>query len=249
MRALLKRSMPLVSMLVLLLIWQLLAMWAHSNLLPAPERVFEVLIRECEGGKLPFHLGVTLLRLLVSFLIAMSLGSVIGIVLGLFPRADRFFDSWVIISLNVPALVTIILCYVWLGLNEIAAITAVVLNKLPNVVVTLREGTRHLSRDLLEMARVYRFGRIKTFRHVIGPALFPYALTAARTGIALIWKIILVVELLGRSNGMGYQLHLYFQTFDVARILAYSLAFIVVVQTIEWLLIRPLDARAQRWRR
>ena len=249
MRATLGKYTPLLSMLVLLLIWKLLATFAHSNLLPPPEMVFQILIREIQEGKLTFHLGITLLRLFISFLIAMTLGSLIGVLLGLFSRADRFFDSWVVISLNVPALVTIILCYVWLGLNEFAAITAVVLNKLPNVVVTLREGTRHISRDLLEMARVYRFGRIKTFRHVIGPELFPYALTAARTGIALIWKIILVVELLGRSNGMGYQLHLYFQTFDVARILAYSMAFIVVVQVIEWVFIRPLDQRAQRWRR
>ena len=74
-------------------------------------------------------------------------------------------------------------------------------------------------------------------------------MTAARTGLALIWKIVLVVELLGRSNGMGYQLHLYFQMFDVAGILAYSMAFIAVVQCIEWLCLAPLDRAALRWKR
>jgi NitT/TauT family transport system permease protein len=74
-------------------------------------------------------------------------------------------------------------------------------------------------------------------------------MTAARTGLALIWKIVLVVELLGRSNGMGYQLHLYFQMFDVAGILAYSIAFIAVVQCIEWLCLAPLDRVALRWKR
>jgi NitT/TauT family transport system permease protein len=179
----------------------------------------------------------------------MLLGTCLGIALGRFPKLDRFFDSWLVIALNIPALVTIILCYVWFGLIETAAITAVVINKLPNVIVTLREGTRHLNRDLLEMAAVYRFGRLKTLRHVIWPQLFPFLLTAARTGLALIWKIILVVELLGRSNGMGYQLHLFFQMFDVAGILAYSIAFILVVQLMEWLVLRPLDRQAQRWRR
>jgi NitT/TauT family transport system permease protein len=169
--------------------------------------------------------------------------------LGRHARLDRFFDSWLVIALNIPALVTIILCYVWFGLVEAAAITAVVINKLPNVIVTLREGTRHLNRDLLEMAEVYGFGRLKTLRYVIWPQLFPFVLTAARTGLALIWKIILVVELLGRSDGMGYQLHLFFQMFDVAGILAYSIAFILVVQLIEWTFLRPLDRQAQRWRR
>lgn len=240
---------PLLSILALLAVWQVTAMLANSPLLPAPATVFAVLGQEITSGRLPHHLGITLARLTVSFMLALTLGTAMGIAMGRNPRLDRFFDSWLVIALNIPALVTIILCYVWFGLVEAAAITAVVLNKLPNVVVTLREGTRHLNRDLLEMAQIYDFGRIKTLRHVIWPQLFPYVLTAARTGLALIWKIILVVELLGRSDGMGYQLHLFFQMFDVAGILAYSIAFILVVQLIEWALLQPLDRQAQRWRR
>lgn len=240
---------PLLSLAVLLALWQLAAMSVQSPLLPGPPEVFGVLFREIATGRLPHHLGITLARLVVSFTLSMGVGTAIGIALGRHPRLDRFFDSWLVIALNIPALVTIILCYVWFGLVEVAAITAVVINKLPNVIVTLREGTRHLNRDLLEMAAVFEFGRLKTLRHVIWPQLFPFLLAAARTGLALIWKIILVVELLGRSNGMGYQLHLFFQMFDVAGILAYSIAFIGVVQMIEWLLLRPLDRQAQGWRR
>jgi NitT/TauT family transport system permease protein len=74
-------------------------------------------------------------------------------------------------------------------------------------------------------------------------------MAATRSGLALIWKIILVVELLGRSNGMGYQLHLFFQLFDVASLLAYTVAFVAVIQLIEVLLLKPLDRKAQNWRR
>jgi NitT/TauT family transport system permease protein len=72
---------------------------------------------------------------------------------------------------------------------------------------------------------------------------------ATRSGLALIWKIILVVELLGRSNGMGYQLHLFFQLFDVASILAYTIAFVAVIQLIELVILKPLDRKSLRWRR
>jgi NitT/TauT family transport system permease protein len=238
-----------VSLIALLLLWQGAAVWFDTNLLPTPLTVARVLFLETESGQLPYNLGVTLARLAVSFILAMLLGTAIGIALGRHPRLDRFFDGWLIIFLNIPALVTIILCYVWFGLVEAAAILAVVFNKVPNVVVTLREGTRALDRNLLEMAQSYRFGRWKTLRHVIWPQLFPFIMAAARTGLALIWKIILVVELLGRSNGMGYQLHLFFQMFDVAGILAYTVAFIIVIQLIENALLKPLDRRARRWRR
>jgi NitT/TauT family transport system permease protein len=237
------------SVLAFLGLWQILAMVLHSSNLPLPESVAVVFWQACLTGELPYHLGVTLLRLVVSFVIAMSLGCAIGILLGRHKKLDAFFDNWLVIFLNVPALVTIILCYVWFGLVESAAILAVVINKLPNVVVTVREGTRTLDQDLLEMARCYRFGKRKTFMHVIWPQLHPFVMAATRSGLALIWKIILVVELLGRSNGMGYQLHLFFQMFDVSSILAYTIAFVSVIQLFEVLVLKPLDKKSQRWRR
>jgi NitT/TauT family transport system permease protein len=81
------------------------------------------------------------------------------------------------------------------------------------------------------------------------PQLYPYLFGAARSGLALIWKIVLVVELLGRSNGVGFEIQLYFQLFDVAHILAYSLAFMIIVQAAEWLVMNPLERRVGAWRR
>ena len=98
------------------------------------------------------------------------------------------------------------------------------------------------------MAKVYRFGAAKTLRHVIPPQLQPYFAAASRSGISLIWKIALVVELLGRSNGVGFQINLYFQLFDVAAILAYTLAFVAVMLIIEFLLVQPFEAHSTRWR-
>ncbi|MGZ5619956.1 MAG: ABC transporter permease [Methylobacter sp.] len=245
----LKSFLSILSLLVFLGTWQGLAVYLNSNTLPTPEAVAKVFQQSCLSGELPFHLGVTLLRLVISFSIAMLLGCAIGIALGRNKKLDAFFDNWLVIFLNVPALVTIILCYVWFGLVESAAILAVVINKLPNVIVTIREGTRTLDQDLLDMARCYRFGKRKTLVHVIWPQLHPFVMGATRSGLALIWKIILVVELLGRSNGMGYQLHLFFQLFDVASILAYTIAFVAVIQLIELLILKPLDKKALRWRR
>jgi NitT/TauT family transport system permease protein len=241
--------MPGLSLLALLAVWQVLASYLDSNNLPTPLIVGSVLWQGCASGQIPFHLGVTLLRLVASFSVAMLLGCAIGIVLGRNKKLDAFFDNWLVIFLNVPALVTIILCYVWFGLTEVAAILAVVVNKLPNVIVTIREGARALDQDLLEMAHSYRFGKRKILLHVVWPQLYPYIMGATRSGLALVWKIILVVELLGRSNGMGYQLHLFFQLFDVASILAYTIAFVAFIQLLELLVLKPLDTKAQRWRR
>ena len=133
--------------------------------------------------------------------------------------------------------------------GNIAAVAAVAINKIPNVAVTTREGARSLSRDLAEMAEVYHFGRWKTLRHVTLPQLAPFFAAASRSGLALVWKIVLVVEAFGRSDGVGHQLNIAFQLFDVPMILSYALAFIVVVQVIELAILQPLIARANKWRR
>ncbi|WML92454.1 ABC transporter permease [Thiothrix lacustris] len=231
-----------------LLAWQLLALLLASRSLPSPLAVLETLWQQLVNGELLFHLGITLLRVIVSFTLAMLVGVAIGILMGSRKAWDNALDVLLILGLNIPALVTIILCYIWLGLGETAAVLAVALNKIPMVIVTLREGARAIDHDLLQVAQVYRLSRWQTFRSVYLPQLYPYLFGAARNGLALIWKIVLVVELLGRSNGVGFQLGNYFHFFDISGILAYTLAFALIVLALEALLLRPLERQVNRWR-
>ena len=231
-----------------LLVWQLLALLLASRSLPSPLAVLETLWQQLVNGELLFHLGITLLRVIVSFTLAMLVGVAIGILMGSRKAWDNALDVLLILGLNIPALVTIILCYIWLGLGETAAVLAVALNKIPMVIVTLREGARAIDHDLLQVAQVYRLSRWQTFRSVYLPQLSPYLFGAARNGLALIWKIVLVVELLGRSNGVGFQLGNYFHFFDISGILAYTLAFALIVLALEALLLRPLERHLNRWR-
>lgn len=239
----------LLSLAALMIVWVVAAAISDSRALPSPMQVFSALMTEAASGELFYHLSMTLLRVVMAFIVAMAIGSAIGIALGMNKQLDSFFDPWVILLLNIPALVIIVLAYIWFGLNEAAAVGAVAVNKIPNVIVTLREGARALDRDLMEMAKVYRFSAIKRLRHVIIPQLQPFFAAAMRSGISLIWKIVLVVELLGRSNGVGFQIHLYFQLFDVATILAYTLAFVVIMLVVEFTILQRFEMKATRWRK
>lgn len=238
-----------ISFASLVLVWHLAATIWPSRSLPPPADVMAAFLREMATGELPHHLGITLWRVVASFSLAMVIGSAIGIYLGSHRRVDEFLQPWVILFLNVPALVIIVLAYIWFGLTEAAAIGAVAVNKIPNVVVTMREGTRALDLRYSEMAQVYRFSALDRFRHVLLPQLQPYLAAAGRSGVSLIWKIVLVVELLGRSDGVGFQINLYFQLFDVATILAYTLAFVAVMLFIELVVVQPIEHASIRWRR
>ncbi|MEP9396556.1 ABC transporter permease [Mesorhizobium sp. KR2-14] len=236
------------SLVGLFLLWSLVAALWPSRAFPPPSQVWAVLVKDTLSGELPYNLAITLARVVAAFAVAMVIGSAIGIMLGISRRADQFFNVWLVLFLNIPALVIIVLAYIWFGLTEAAAIGAVAVNKIPNVAVTMREGARALDPRYSEMATVYRFSPLDRLRHILLPQLQPYFAAAARSGIALIWKIVLVVELLGRSNGVGFQIHLYFQLFDVAAILAYTLAFVAIMLLIELFLVQPFERHATRWR-
>jgi NitT/TauT family transport system permease protein len=238
----------LLSLAALVVLWAVAAGIAESRVLPGPLAVAEVFWAELQSGAVLYHVAMTLLRVAGAFIVAMAIGTAIGIALGRSASLDRFFDTWLLVALNIPALVVIVFCYLWIGLTEVAAIAAVAINKIPNVAITMREGARALDPALGDVATVYRFPLAKRLKHIVWPQLEPFLAASVRSGLALIWKIVLVVELLGRSNGVGFQINLYFQLFDMPRIFAYTLSFMAVVGAIEWLLIKPWEARARAWR-
>jgi len=229
-------------------LWAIIAAALQSRVLPGPVAVWQAYLDEAANDYW-FHMGATLARVAAAFVLSMAIGSAIGLALGRSEALNRAFGGWLTLFLNLPALVTMILCYVWFGLIETAAIAAVAINKIPNVAATLREGGRALSRDLMEMSDVYRMSFSQRLKHVILPQLAPFFAVAARNGLALVWKIVLVVELLGRPNGVGFQLYNYFQLFDVAAILAYAFGFILIVQIIELGMLEPWERYVTRWRR
>ena len=237
------------SLVALVVVWGVSSQLLQTDVFPGPLVVFESLSREASSGELWVHLNATFGRVLAAFGLAWISGVFIGVLLGRSDLLDRWFWPWVNIFLNMPALVVIVICYLGLGMTELAAILAVVINKAPLIAVNVRDGVRQFESRYEEFAQVYELSWVQKLRFVWIPQLEPFLFTALRTGLSLTWKIILVVELLGRSSGIGFQIHLYFQLFEVDMILAYALSFMIAMQVIEWFVVRPLEQHVQRWRK
>ena len=241
-------SLKVTSLILFLCVWQIASIWIDVDVLPSPTRVASSIHEHLFAGDLLWSVAITLARVGVSFFIAMAFGVAVGVLMGRNRNWDAALDGLLILSLNLPALVVIILCYLWFGLGEFAAVLAVSINKFPIVVVNMREGAKAVDMDLLQVTQAFKVSPYRTFFKVYLPQLYPYLLASARSGLALVWKIVLVVELLGRSDGVGFKLGIFFQFFDITSILAYSFAFILVVMIIELLVIAPLDRRLMEWR-
>jgi NitT/TauT family transport system permease protein len=238
----------LLSLPLLLALWQAIAMLVGSRLLPSPVAVAVEMANLVRNGPLIGDFALTLARAAAGFVLAMGLGTVLGLALGRLRWLDQVFGPWVLIGLNLPAIVVAILLYIWLGLTDTALVLAVVVNKLPLVATTIREGTRSLLPEHDELARAFRLPLARRIRLIWLPQLLPQLMTAARSGLALIWKMVLVFEVLGSDGGVGFRIGIFFQYFDMSGILAYTSVFVALVLLVEHAALRPLDRRVARWR-
>ena len=161
-------------------VWALVAAAVGGPLAPSPARVLAFAWKETLDGELPRHLAATLARASAAFAIAMVLGGLAGYAMGRSARLDAIADPWLVIALNLPLLLVVILAYIWVGLDDVAAVLAVVVAKMPSVVVTMREGARALDPGLDEMAASFRVPWSRRVGSVVLPQLAPY-LSAAGT--------------------------------------------------------------------
>ncbi len=238
-----------LSLLALLALWGFSARFAADpGRLPGPEAVARFAWDAALRGEMLPAMLVTLARVACAFVVSMLAGAVIGMVAGRSRAADAVIDPWLVIALNLPVLMVVVLIYIWLGLTEAAAILAVCIAKIPTVAVTVREGARALDPALDELGCSFAVPRLRRWRHILLPQMAPYVAAAARAGLSVTWKIVLIVELIGRPDGVGFELNLFFQTFDVAGIIAYGLVFSLVMLAVETLLLQPLEKRANAWR-
>ena len=109
---------------------------------------------------------------------AWAVGIGIGAALGRSDRLDRWFWPWLNTFLNMPALVIIVICYLGLGMSELAAVLAVVINKAPLIATNVRDGVRQFETRYDEFASIYRLSWTQKVRLIWLPQLEPFLFTA-----------------------------------------------------------------------
>lgn len=194
------------------------------------------------------EMAITTLRVLGGFTLAFSVGLAVGTAMGLSHRAEALFELSVLTGVAAPGLFIAMIVLVAFGINDMSAVIGIAVISVPTIIVTFWQATKALNRDLTEMAKAFNFNRWERIRHIIMPQLLPPSLAATRYGLGLAWKLVVLVELLGLSSGVGYQVTFYYQLFDLELVLAWTIGFLLFVLAVEYLIIRPCEARLTHWR-
>ncbi|MDO9377402.1 MAG: ABC transporter permease subunit [Nocardioidaceae bacterium] len=240
---------PLLLVVVLSAGWQLMTVRLDSPLVPGLPEIRDALVEIARSGLLWSSLEVTLLRVALGFALAFVLAVAVGIAMGRNVWVRRFLEPLVLLGLVVPGLVKALLGVIWFGISMVNPVLVVAMAAAPALIINLTQGVRSVDPALLEMAHVYRFSRRTRLRRLWIPALAPGLFAGARLGVALSWKVIVLVEIFGLADGVGYQLNLEFTQHHVAGVLAWTIAFAGVMTVIEYGVLQTLERRSARWRR
>lgn len=236
------------SVLTLLLIWYVGSLILPSTVLSSPLEVTLTLWEQLQKPAIWGDMGVTLRRIALAFVLAMGVSMVLGFSMALSRFAGVFFRVWVVVGITVPALVIMLTVYMIAGLTETAAVLGAALPVIPVLTINIREGVAGIDLRLYEMATAFRASQRQIITGVVAPQIAPVLIASTRFGIGLIWKMVLFVELLGRSDGIGYKIEFYYQMFNMRQVLAHALSFLFVMLFIEVVILGSLERRAFRWR-
>ncbi len=251
MRFSLRKNRTFAEILAILLIiaaWWVLSFNLPTRVLPSPDLVLNYIVQDFAEGEAIFHLSQTLIRIVLGFSISLAIGIALGILMGTKPFWGRFFGTWVMVGLSFPDIMWPILAIIWFGLGEIVALLSITMVVFPSVAVHIFEGTRAADKSLIDMSRVFRINRLSIIRRVYIPMLMPHIMSTMRYALSVSWKIVIIAELFGLSNGVGFMLNFWYRKFQVGQILAWVLMFIVIMVVLDKFVLDSIEKRAFKWR-
>lgn len=238
---------PFVAVTSVVGIWWLLYL-IYPRLLPSPLSTVNEAIRLITDGSFFFHMYQSLRRVFVGATVAMIFSVAVGIYMGTVRLGEHFFQPLVVLGLTIPGLMWALIAVMLFGINEFASYFAVAVTTFPMLVINIWAGVKSLDKELMDMSHVFHFTKSMKITQVILPQLVSNIFAATRYGLGLAWKVVVVVEMFGTSNGVGYQVMKSYQVFNMEGVIAWTLTFVVAMIIIEYGIINLAERRLTAWR-
>lgn len=193
-------------------------------LMPSLGRVFETFWKMLLNGTLFMHLGASVSRLLVGFLIGSVIGIGIGLLMGRFRYAEQFFRPLLSALMPIPSLAWIPLFVLWFGLGNTATIAVIIFAAALPIAFNTWTGVKTANPVLIRAAHSMKCRGARMFLKVILPASLAMIFTGLRIGLSQSWRALVAGEMLAATNwGLGFAI------FDAREFLATSVMLVMVI--------------------
>ncbi|HET6781791.1 MAG TPA: ABC transporter permease [bacterium] len=211
------RWLAVVSPLALLLVWEILSQTGvvDPRFFPPPSTIVRTLASMIRTGELPFHIGVSLRRILIGFVLGSIPAVLLGLAMGLARPVRALFMPIVAAIYPIPKIAIYPLIIFYLGIGEASKVTIVALSIFFLVLLNTMAGVLGLDRAYFNIARAYGAGARSIFTTVAMPGAMPQIFTGLKLAMGFALIVIVGAELLGSDAGIGFLIWRSYQIFAI----------------------------------
>ncbi len=199
-------------------------------------------------GSIPYHLGLTLVRIIAGFALAAVTGIFLGVLMGMSRIVARVADAWIAALYPLPKISLIPLLIIWLGTGEAYKIVISAVTAFFPIVISTYAGIRQVDRELVKTAMDLGAGRRQIQTKVVIPAAIPGILAGLQLGMGVTIILVVAAEMIGGSaqGGMGYLLITFGQVMETEKVFAslvvLAVAGAAIIKSQQW-----IDRKVAPW--
>jgi ABC-type nitrate/sulfonate/bicarbonate transport system permease component len=238
----------ILSVALLIAIWWVASGNYADYLLPGPDTVFESFWNiAVENSDLWRAMSISLQSLFIGGLLALSVGIILGVLMGAQRVVEHAFDLYVNGLYVAPVSALTPLLVFWFGIDLAPRVATVFIFSVPEIIITCYQGAKDTPRTYVEVARAFGANDRTIFWKVVIPNVIPFIITAMRLGLGRAIKGMVLAELIISSTGLGELIDLYRANFDTASLMA-VLIVLMLLGVFATYVIRLIEQALVPWR-
>ena len=239
----------ILGFLGVLLAWQYTSTLYLEIVFPSiPEsvsRLWHMMVYEEEWK----HIGITILRSVLGFILTVSVGIILGIFAGKVEILDNILYAFERIIISVPPIVFIILLLIWFGGSGLTSpMLTVFITQVPLMYISAKQAIRTLDKKTIEMACSFNMPYYTAIVKIGGMHIISFVLPAITLSLGSSWKIAIMAEVLGSPNGIGSRITNARINLETADVFAWVIVIVAVYLLFDKLLLSRLQIYTQKWR-
>ncbi|RRV10233.1 ABC transporter permease [Pseudomonas sp. v388] len=229
-------------------LWWYAAGKVPSFVLPGPQKVLTALDGLIHSQTFLHDIGATMGRVFSGFLLAVAIGTPLGLALGTSRVLARFFEPMLAVFNTVSSAIWAIFAIIWFGISDATTVFVVFMTAMPLVLTNVWQGAQAVERQYVELARSFRMSRLQILLKISLPSILPYFFSGARLAFGFGWRVSLVAETLGASDGIGYRLRQAADLVQSDQVFAWTVLLVALMLLLEAGVLKPLERRLFRWK-
>ena len=242
------RIISLAVVILLLIGWEVLSVSFGSNqILPGPDDTISTLFRMVQTSDFIHSLGITLLRGLIGFALALGAALLVGIPAGLNSGIEAAFRPVIVTIRSTPVISIILLALIWLQVDYVPVFIGF-LTMFPILTTNISQGIRNTEPAFIQMAHLHSIRKSRILSEIFFPSILPWLFSGISTAVGFGWRSVIIGEVLSQPRyGIGSMMQDAQSFLLVSEVIAWTLVAVIVGSLFEWL-IRKLEKTTLKWK-